>query len=939
LRFRSSLVRGGSSLNQVATVASTLAAGHWAALTFSASPAWTTMTSSGSGTNPGGALTFACKCLYQWEERGLNVTHGGPRVLYFGAGHGSFGGFGGGGVQEATAGGGAGPFNITGSSNVVYIGIDGGTVQQITIATGSARTTTQVATDINNGGFTGGTASVNTLFNNALLIRSNTKGTSSQVQISTGPNDAGPTLQLSPGTYSANPETKFIEYNLRDNVAREHAATSFSLFDATHSYGFLALAPGARKMYVGQSNSWAMFQVNLDYDDLASLSNSDWDNSFGPVGGQSGAPTQRTSMEWFPERQSVLFYADNGTPGLWEKAAGQSWAFYPLPALTSVTDGGLCCYNHVQKCVIVGGGSNGGTNNHWYKITTGTIGGSPGITQLDDAPVIFNSGGYTLLFYDPIGGKYCFIRANQLPPGTPNGYLFYELDVTASHGSQWFERTDLEAAIPQLGGTSNTTDPCVVTTLWDYGVALFMTGTQILLYKHTDKAVDADKISWTMDATRPGTCSQFQLNTQAELNTLGYSWNSLDQQLTAQINALGVSVNQPLTLGRNSGEAYLNATAQYSDTIFTIPHIAADITPPSGNTGYLRFDIPNHSAGNFGQFTTPYFKTLGLGPTPGVWPAFWSGSKYGAQIYCSYRYYVDSGALGTFWAVGTSNDYAGFGVGTIDHTVSGGRQVFASGFNASSLLVGRIVAIQLPESDPIGAPTVQRGLYTVASVEDAQHFTLTTSPLTNPGVNGTSFRFGASSAGTQSIQGFKVSIDGGEPPFGNPSGTIETTIVNQQQLGFPDLYGYSGSDSPTGLDWPNVGFPPSTFPQNIVPWVAGQWATVIKRMQPILPSFTPVSFAELWYGFNRCRRWTHQKISHSTDSGQDEGMGFGQTYLLNYMTGKDGAQNHTPTFMGYAQLVISTEPPSGLDVVAGTPTPPPPTPGRQVIPFLLTRRH
>lgn len=98
-----------------------------------------------------------------------------------------------------------GPYNITGSSNIVQIKVDGGSTQTATLTTGGARTAAQIVTDL--GVLTGVNVAVVTLNSQDFvsITTATTNGSSSTIQVLAPVNNANTVLGLTTVTVNGNP--------------------------------------------------------------------------------------------------------------------------------------------------------------------------------------------------------------------------------------------------------------------------------------------------------------------------------------------------------------------------------------------------------------------------------------------------------------------------------------------------------------------------------------------------------------------------------------------------------------------------------------------------------------------------------------------------------------------------------------------------------------
>jgi hypothetical protein len=91
----------------------------------------------------------------------------------------------------------------------------------------------------------------------------------------------------------------------------------------------------------------------------------------------------------------------------------------------------------------------------------------------------------TLFTVDPVSGKHLLIRPNDFDYKKTTGYWFYELDITKKPGSQWTQRKDLEADVPQFNARSrNHVFNTVVVPLPEFGVNMYMGPANVWIYKH-----------------------------------------------------------------------------------------------------------------------------------------------------------------------------------------------------------------------------------------------------------------------------------------------------------------------------------------------------------------------------------------------------------------------------------------------------------------------
>jgi hypothetical protein len=246
----------------------------------------------------------------------------------------------------------------------------------------------------------------------------------------------------------------------------------------SHGYQLQTIAPG--QYFRGWAGRYDFHVCDINKEKLTDIDpKSDWTDYAGPINTPPAGTTARGTLEYFPERNS-LFFIDAAGGNVYEKIlTSPKWTQLASNVSELTGDGIASAYNPVRKVIVFGGGSRGGRK--WRQLdATGKI------SLLDDAPMDSYACNHALFTVDPNSGKHILIRPTDYQKST--GYLFFELDITKALGSQWTERKDLEAAVPQLNvSVKNMVLFSVVVPLPEYGVVMCMSANKVWLYKHSDK--------------------------------------------------------------------------------------------------------------------------------------------------------------------------------------------------------------------------------------------------------------------------------------------------------------------------------------------------------------------------------------------------------------------------------------------------------------------
>jgi len=166
--------------------------------------------------------------------------------------------------------------------------------------------------------------------------------------------------------------------------------------------------------------------------------------------------------------------------------------------------------------------------------------------------------------------------------------------------------------------------------------------------------------------------------------------------------------------------------------------------------------------------------------------------------------------------------------------------------------------------------------------------------------------------GTARAAGWKVAILFGNAPNGGSSSSVEITMNDGWQQGFPTMYGQQGSDSPN-------------LPNTTVPFVANQFMEITERVEVRGASNAPQSHVEWWVNGVKAGDWGTAKIAW----GGGDGDGLGQIMLTPVHTRKDPTQVHAEGYMWFDDLIVSTKPIAMIVPPSGRASRPPSKPGKK----------
>lgn len=664
----------------------------------------------------------------------------------------------------------------------------------------------------------------------------------------------------------------------------------------THQYQLETIVPRRRKMYYFQANTTTMREKDLDADDPTDITSDASSTSTG----LPGASSDRGCLEWFPERQSLIYFHMSSGQLYELKEGTSSWATLgSVLTDTAGNDGVFLHYNPVEKYCFIGGGSRNGleaVNRRWWKIlANGTI------TELASQPTdqtVLNGSGYALGWPDPITGHHLFVT-NDDPFGTPTAYRFYRYQPGTN---AWDRLTSYEAAIPALGTNPTTAIPyvfdCVCVTLWDQGVTMFL-GYNVYIYKHADNTRAENGLTWSEISTGPGVIGIHPLQNTSELD---YFWNTNLSALNSYMVGQGYSNTSP----SSAANVY---TFQQADGTPSVPEIDS-ASPPSGMTGSLKFTVNGNSQlAAPGRYEANFDGTRGNSST-----YFAPGSTLGPIFYKRYEMKLDSYMLSQTWR----ENNGGGSQGAYFCSISSGSgttitlpSALPQGSETTSQYVGLKCTVDPNESIPSDSGWIP-GVYTITAVPDSTHVTLDTRPHNSSASSGSGlFNFQAPSP--SNTISWKTDINYGNAPDGGSSSGMEITGVNgpygSSGAGKPQLYGQSGTDGdPTG--------------NQTVSFVADVWKTVVRRIEIKGSANTTSSRVEAWYGGTKYRDWTNARVNW----GDVDGDGFWQLNHSPYITRKDGTQvQANDAHMWQAGIIISSEPIPLEALTSGSEEEPPPS--------------
>src|SRR5262245_22134217 len=256
---------------------------------------------------------------------------------------------------------------------------------------------------------------------------------------------------------------KFIVYEVDKNRWTRLRTPQWYLDTGTkggnsHGYQYQTVAKGEFfRASLGPPARKSTVQVcNIDRDRVEAIDpKNDWKESIDVPFTFSVGP-----LEYFPDRNSLVTINTRASEVHERELGSTKWVkLSQSPGLTYF--GIAASYNPVCKVVVMGGGSQAAppwTNSRkWYVLDA-----RGKVAPLDDSPVDSYAATSTLFTVDPVSGKHLLIRPNYFEYKKTTGYWFYELDVTRKPGSQWSQRKDLEAAVPQFNPRSRNHVFCTV---------------------------------------------------------------------------------------------------------------------------------------------------------------------------------------------------------------------------------------------------------------------------------------------------------------------------------------------------------------------------------------------------------------------------------------------------------------------------------------------
>lgn len=623
----------------------------------------------------------------------------------------------------------------------------------------------------------------------------------------------------------------------------------------THAYDHMTIDPVTRTLYlykylqprtvasypIGTSGPWA------DLNDFP----------------QGGYLNISLGLEWFPGVGLVVYNCGDPTGELFIRSPAGTWTH--IQGFGNIaTDGGVHCfaeYSAVHNVVLFGGPSK---NNRkiWRLNSDLTVTAMPdaphgvGIQQMNVVaePVSgdFLAWGYHEFWeFNPTGAGAWHQLAN-LPPGSAPG------------GAGVGDPTDAPAT------TLDPPQPSVVSTsISSYGVVAYTTcrarACNVYLYKHAAGPVPPVGGTFVDKCSKPGVLGCWPFDDPSELK---YTWDNTNSVLN---DAMAGKTRYSLTPYRYPGEGNTVGGEQPSGAM-SIPVI--DNTLAASGAGSLKFTIPSQSGAGSGYFQDNYNKTLG---NPSLYIA--PGSPYGNVIYLQYKLRVNDVMLNTKF-----HEYMEAFVNNITTPSAGSTTLNANtnygpGFTVA--MQGRHIAIYRSGN---WVP----GIYTINTFVDANTVILDRTPT--PSGASTSGGVGFVE-GTFDAGGWKTAIQFGNAPNGSSSSVVEITMNDAYQLGYPQMYGQQGHDSPP-------------MGNLTVPFVANQWMEITTRIEVLGAPNDPSSHVQWWVNGVQAGDWTTAKIWW----GLNDGDGLGQFLLSAYHTRKDPTQIHDTGYMWFDDVIASTQP-------------------------------
>lgn len=285
---------------------------------------------------------------------------------------------------------------------------------------------------------------------------------------------------------------KFIGYDVTANTWSSLPLPSWAPANNTGPWhGYQQEGIIGNRFVKGRHNSAFMYACDIDRDNIMEIAASTPAIPDRLIPNPPPQYLNRGCVDGFPERNSAVAFASQGSGNLYEWAGGAIWTVFKtiyrnVGGATLAGDGIAAAHNPVHHGYLIGGGLSGTVyyRQWWWIAATGAM------TRIDDCPVDTYAHGRTLFTCDPVSGKFILIRPQLFPSGQgepvqPGPCFFYELDMTRPTGLQWLRRPELEAGIPQFHTQSpNQVVYTVCVPIPNPGVILFMGNTKTWILKY-----------------------------------------------------------------------------------------------------------------------------------------------------------------------------------------------------------------------------------------------------------------------------------------------------------------------------------------------------------------------------------------------------------------------------------------------------------------------
>jgi len=389
-------------------------------------------------------------------------------------------------------------------------------------------------------------------------------------------------------------------------------------YNDAHGYDLTAINPAGRKLYRLPYNSNIVHVFNLDADDTTNPAN--WSTLMM----MPDPASVIESIEFLPERNSLIVFANGSGQGLEYSETTQAWTGWSYtPNLVSTWN--WTVRDPVRHSILIGS-----STGFLFTAVAPQMPLCPCPSMLTVIPEtyrVYDGYGYNGLWTnDPATGNFLILT----DPTNGTGRNLYEYDSVANTYTAKTSPPD-----KKLGGNF------IAVPISDYGVTMWIWAvgpgggsTGVYLYKNGTggEPPPSSLNAFTTKCAQPGVLSCFGFDDQKELK-YGYSTNQ-----PACVNDPFIQPRYNISYVRGSEEGNTSAMEQNGKCIYPL----VDTTKPHSGTGSLKFTIPSNSTDNTsGNFTLPF---KGVGTTYAVTP----GQSFWFQFY----QYFDSAFLTTPYAPG-----------------------------------------------------------------------------------------------------------------------------------------------------------------------------------------------------------------------------------------------------------------------------------------------